>query len=90
MGKKSQKFAKMRAFLAKIRKNVRFLTPFFKPPCAFDAKWTIRISYLARGVRRAGFGVGNFFVIILLQSPLRELFEVENSSLLTADGAEVF
>jgi hypothetical protein len=26
----------------------------------------------------------------LLQSPLRELFEVENSSLLTADGAEVF
>jgi hypothetical protein len=32
MGKKLQKFAKMRAFLAKIRKNVRFLTPFFNPP----------------------------------------------------------
>jgi len=32
--------------LAKIHKNVRFLTLFFKPPCAFDAILTVHIAIL--------------------------------------------
>ena len=117
MGKKLQKIAKNCKnlhFLAKMFKKVRFLTMFFLPPCAFDAKWTLRIAnpkFKALrsprdSLRRtpnggnpkwfdrltilsevegqirivkiqnskrggAGFGVGNFFVIILLQTPAR-------------------